>query len=336
LGTRPKAFKIAAVQATPVFMDRQATVEKACELIAEVGRQGAQLAVFPEAFIPGYPLWAWFIPPGATHPLREAYAELHANALALPGAEIERLGAAAAEAGVSVAMGINEINAEASGSTLYNTLLVIGADGSIVGRHRKLIPTGGERLVWAQGDGEDLAVWDLPFARVSGLICWENYMPLARYALYAWGAQVHVAPTWDRGEPWLSTMRHVAKEGRVFVVGCCSPMRLEDVPDRLSFKAQYLRDAGDWLNPGDSVIVDPDGKVVAGPAHQEETILYAEVMPDQLTGPRWQLDTAGHYARPDLFELRVHRTPRPYITVVERQDETAGPLEEGREPERRK
>jgi nitrilase len=138
-------------------------------------------------------------------------------------------------------------------------------------------------------------------------------MPLARYALAAWGAQIHVAPTWDRGEPWISTMRHVAKEGRTLVIGCCQAVRKVDIPDNLSFKAKYLAEVEGWINPGGSVIVDPDGKVIAGPANELETILYADLRQDQLVGPRWQLDIAGHYARPDVFELIVHRTPTPII-----------------------
>lgn len=319
-------FRIAAVQACPVYLDRDASVEKACRLIAEVGANGGQLAVFPEAFIPGYPLWVWFIPAGHTRPLRELYAELLANAVTVPGVETARLCEAARRAGVAVAIGINEINAEASGTTLYNTLLHIGPDGTILGKHRKVMPTGGERLVWAMGDGSDLEVYQLPFARVGGLLCWENYMPLARYAMTAWGTEILAAPTWDRGEPWLSTMRHVAKEGRCFVVGCCTPMHKDDLPDRLAFKAQYLASVEGWLNPGDSVIVDPDGKIVAGPAREAETILYADVDRAMITGPRWQLDVAGHYARPDIFELIVHRTPRPMIAEGAVRPETVAPV----------
>jgi nitrilase len=314
--TAPDSFRIAAVQACPVYLDLERTLEKACELVREAGAEGADLVVFPEAFVPGYPVWVWFVPPGQTHPLREAYAELHANSIAIPGPATEVLGAAARAAGVTVAIGVNERNAEASDSTLFNTLLFLGPEGQVLGRHRKMVPTAGERLVWGMGDGSDLEVHELPFGKLAGLICWENYMPLARHALSAWGQQIHVAPTWDRGEPWLSTMRHVAKESRCVVVGCCTAMRKEDVPDRLAFKQRYLGEVEGWINPGDSVIVDPDGKLVAGPAEQQETILYADLRRDQLVGPRWQLDIAGHYSRPDVFELRVHRRPRPQVQVV--------------------
>jgi nitrilase len=296
-----------------VYLNRDRTVEKACRLIAEAGRKGAALVVFPEAFVPGYPVWAWFIPPGRTSDLREAYVALHANAIAIPSPSTDQLCDAARAAHVAVAIGVNERNVEASDSTIFNTLLYIGPDGVILGKHRKLIPTGGERLVWGSGDGSDLAVYRLPFGRVSGLICWENYMPLARYALAAWGEQIHVAPTWDRGEPWLSTMRHTAKEGRSVVVSCCQAVRKDDLPDELSFKAKYLSEIGDWINPGGSVIVDPDGKILAGPANERETILYADVQHAQLVGPRSQLDIAGHYARPDVFELIVHRRSTPVI-----------------------
>jgi len=238
-------FRIAAIQATPVFLDRDATVDRACGLIADAGRAGAALAVFPEAFVPGYPLWVWFIPPVKTHPLRALYAELVRNAVSIPDDSTRRLADAARRAGVAVAIGINEINAEASGTTLYNTILYIGADGSILGKHRKLIPTAAERLVWGQGGGFDLDVHDLPFGRVGGLICWENYMPLARYALISSGVQIYAVPTWDRGEPWLSTLRHIAKEARAFVIGSCSPIRTGDIPDRLQFKGEYLASAGE-------------------------------------------------------------------------------------------
>jgi nitrilase len=309
-------FRLAAAQASPVFLDRARTVDKACEWIARAGREGARLVVFPEGFVPGYPLWVWFIPPGRTAELRALHAELVEQAVEVGGPEVRRLGEAAAAAGVAVAIGVNERNVEASGTTLYNSLLLLDADGRLRGCHRKLVPTVGERLVHGTGGGETLVVHDLGFARVGGLVCWENYMPLARYALYAQGVEVWLAPTWDRGEPWLSTLRHIAKEGRVHVVAACSPLRRDEVPDRLPFKSAWLP-AGEWLNPGDSAIVDPDGKLLAGPLREREDLLVAEVDPRTVTGSRFQLDVAGHYARPDVFELRVHRAPRPLVRRVD-------------------
>ena len=311
-----RTFRIAAAQACPIYLDLDRTIDKACRLIAEAADSKADLIVFPEAFVPGYPMWVWFIPPGRTADLREAYSVLHANSITIPGESTAQLCNAARRAGVCVAIGVNERNSEASGASLFNTLLYIGPDGTLLGKHRKLVPTGGERLVWASGDGSDLAVFELPIGRVSGLICWENYMPLARYALAAWGAQIHVAPTWDRGEPWLSTLRHVAKEGRTVTIGCCQAVHKDAIPDSLAFKPKYLADVSGWINPGGSVIVDPDGKILAGPATEAESILYADIRADELVGPRWQLDIAGHYARPDVFELIVHRRPRPMIREV--------------------
>ena len=317
-------FRVAAVQAAPVFLDLDATLDKTCHLIRQAAEGGAQLVAFPEAFLSGYPVWVWFIPSGKTHPLRDLYTRPHDSAVSIPGPAIDRLCAAAAEANVAVVIGVNERNSEASDSTLYNTLVYIGPDGRLLGRHRKFVPTAGERLVWGQGDGSDLEVYSLPFARVSGLLCWENYMPLARYTLSAWGEQVHVAPTWDRGEPWISSMRHIAKEGRSFVLGVCQAFHIDDVPDALDFKKEYLSEITGWVNPGLSVIVDPDGKLVAGPLEGEEGILYADVEPHQLVGPKWQLDSAGHYAHPDVFELRFHRRPAPFIQVVDEEPDGSG------------
>ncbi|HEX8905403.1 MAG TPA: carbon-nitrogen hydrolase family protein [Longimicrobiaceae bacterium] len=307
------AFRIAAVQAAPVLMDRAATVEKACGLIAEAAANGARLVVFPEAFIPTYPFWAFFIPAGHTRPLRTLYAELLDQAVAVPGETTERLGEAARQAGVFVAMGINERNAEASGTSLYNSILWLGDDGRVLGTHRKLVPTTGERLVYAPGDGSTLGVFETEIGRVSGLVCWENYMPLARYALYAEGVELYAAPTWDRGEPWLSTLRHIAKEGRVYVAGACSAVHRDTIPDRYAFKREYLPSGLEWINPGGSAIADPDGKWAAEPVLEREAIVYADVDPALLRGPRWQLDVAGHYGRPDVFRLTVDRSPRPMV-----------------------
>lgn len=312
-----KPFEIAAVQAAPVFMDRAATVEKACGLIAEAGHNGARLVVFPEAFIPTYPDWVWAIPPSQGRLLSELYAELVDQSVTIPSPATDRLCAAAKAAGTYVVIGLNERNTEASDASLYNTLLYIDAEGEILGKHQKLVPTAPERMVWAPGSGSTLEAYDTELGKIGGLICWENYMPLARYAMYAWGVQLYLAPTWDRGEPWHSTLRHIAKEGRVFVVGCCIAMRTDDIPDRYEFKAAYYADAPEWINAGDSAIVNPDGHIIAGPLHKEEGILYAEIDPQQMRGPKWNLDVAGHYARPDVFQLTVNRNMRPMMSTVD-------------------
>ncbi len=310
-------FKIAAVQAAPVFLDQEATVAKACDLIAEAAGNGARLVVFPEAFIPTYPDWVWAIPPSQGRLLSELYAELVDQSVSIPSLTTDRLCQAAREAGVYVTIGVNERNVEASDASLYNTVIYIDADGNLLGRHRKLIPTAPERMVWAPGDGSTLDVYDTELGRLGALICWENYMPLARYAMYAWGVQLYLAPTWDRGEPWLSTLRHIAKEGRVYVIGCSIAMRTDNIPDSFDFKAQYYADAPEWINKGDSAVVNPDGKFIAGPLHKEQGILYAEIDPRQMRGSKWNLDVAGHYARPDVFQLTVRKDPRPMIAVEE-------------------
>ena len=316
---KAKSFVVAAAQSAPVFLDRQASVDKACEIIREAEQAGARLLVFPEGFIPTYPFWSWFIPAARTQDLRELYAGLLDNAVTVGDESTARLCEATQAAEMAVVMGINETNAEASGATLYNSLLFIGPDGEVLGTHRKLVPTVGERMVHGRGDGQGLQVHELPFARLSGLICWENYMPLARYTLYAGGAQIHVAPTWDRDEPWLSTLRHIGKEGRVYVIGCCSAVHRDQIPDRFSFKKDYLPDSMEWINPGGSAIADPDGKWVVEPVWKSEEILYAEVDPEKMKGPRFQLDVAGHYGRPDIFQLSVNRSRQ---TMVQ---ETSGP-----------
>jgi nitrilase len=305
-------FRVAVVQHAPVFLERQATVEKACRLVAEAGRAGAKLVVFPEAFIPAYPDWVWLLPPNDRRAHVALYGELVANAIVTPSPDTERLGQAAREAQVQLVIGVNERNDEASGASLYNTLLFFDAEGRLHAKHRKLVPTSAERLVWAQGDGSTLAVHPTPLGRLCGVICWENYMPLTRYAMYAWGAQLYIAATWDRGEPWLSTLRHIAKEGRVYVIGCCTALKVSDLPDRFGFK-RFYPPGREWINGGDSAVVGPDGAFIAGPLHERQEILYAEVDPAQYAGSRWMFDAAGHYARPDVFQLTVRRASQPMI-----------------------
>ncbi len=317
--SQPK-FKIAAVQASPVFLDRSATVEKACQLISEAGGMGARLIVFPESFIPAYPDWVWVIPPGKEKILNDLYAILLRNSVEIPGEVTDRLAQAAVESGAYVVMGVTERDAQASGSSLYNTLLYFSPEGTLIGKHRKLVPTGGERMIWARGDGSTLGVYETSLGKIGGLICWENYMPLARYVMYSLGIQVYIASTWDRGEPWLSTLRHIAKEGRVYVVGCCMALRKDDIPNHFEYKQKFYSASKEWINVGDSAIVNPDGEFIAGPARTKEEILYAEVDPHLISGSKWMLDVTGHYARPDIFELIFHRRSNPVIRIVDEEE----------------
>jgi nitrilase len=307
------SFKIAAVQKAPVFLDRDATVDLVCESIAEAAGEVARLVVFPESFVPAYPDWVWAIPAGDGGTLGQLYGELLENAVEVPSPATQRMAQSARQTRSYVVVGITERNIEASGGSLYNTLLYLDDQGNILGKHRKLIPTGGERLVWGQGDGSTLEVYDTPLGKLGGLICWENYMPLARYAMYAWGTQIYIASTWDRSDTWLATLRHIAKEGQTYVVGSCMVLRREDIPDRHGLRSLYA-EAPEWINIGNSAIVAPGGDFIAGPAQMKQEILYAEIDPKQLSGPKWMFDVAGHYARPDVFELVVHTEQRPMIT----------------------
>ncbi|RMH98501.1 MAG: carbon-nitrogen hydrolase family protein, partial [Calditrichaeota bacterium] len=201
-----QSLQVAAVQAAPVFLDKHRTLEKACDLIAEAGSAGARLVVFPEVFISGYPDWVWSVPNNNRAILDEMYGLLIENAVTIPDASTQKLCRAAKAAKVEVVMGVNERNAQASNASLYNTLLYISSEGQILGQHRKLIPTGGERLIWAGGDGSTMNAFDTPVGKIGGLICWENYMPLARQAMYQQGVQIHLAPTWDSSENWLLSL----------------------------------------------------------------------------------------------------------------------------------
>lgn len=300
-------FRVAAAQAAPVFLDRAATVAKACDLIGEAGRAGAKLVVFPEAFIPGYPDWIWVVPNHDGRLLNDLYTRLLRNAVTIPDDSTDRLGAAAREAGIHVAIGLHEINAEASGGSLYNTLLFLDDQGEILGRHRKLMPTGAERLVWAQGDGSSLRTYDTALGRLGGLICWENFMPLARQMLYAAGVQILVTPTWDKSDSWLNSLRHIAREGGTYVVNCCMALRMDDVPAELSFPALYPS-GREWINPGRSCVIHPSGEVVAGPVEAKEELLIAEIDLADIAAAKRMFDVAGHYARNDVFQfgLRSH------------------------------
>jgi nitrilase len=267
---------IAAVQASPVFLDREATIAKIGVLTKEAAAQGAALVVFPEAFVPAYPDWVWRTTPWADN---EWYARFADQSVEIPSPACDALGAVAADTGTYLAIGVNERD----GGTIYNTLLYFGPDGALLGKHRKLIPTGGERLVWGQGDGSTLSVFDTPFGRIGGLICWENYMPLARAAMYQQHVDIYLAPTWDNSDVWVSSMRHIAKEGGCYVVGVNSCIR------------------------GNTVIVDPSGTVAAGPLVEQAGIIYADIDLAQVQKARRHLDVVGHYARPDVFELKINR-----------------------------
>ena len=298
------SFTVAAAQAAPYFLDREKTVEKACSLIAQAGKKKAKLIVFPEAFISGYPDWVWVVPNGNSSLLDKLYTELVNNAISIPDGSTQQLCQAAKEAGIYVAIGVHEKNTESSGASLYNTILYINDQGEILGKHRKLIPTGGERLIWGQGDGSTLPAFDTSIGKLGGLLCWENFMPLARQSMYVQGVQIHVAPTWDSSENWLLSMRHIAREGGMYVIGVCSAVKKDDIPDKYEFKKLYSGNR-QWINPGNSCIINPRGEFVAGPLPEKEEILYAEIDLKQILAAKRMFDVTGHYARPDVFKYFI-------------------------------
>jgi len=305
------AIRVAAVQTAPVFLDRAATVEKACAFIAKAAADGAELIVFPETFVPTYPDWVWRTTPWNKE-ATALFARLQAEAVVVPSDTTIAIGEAAAQAGAYVSIGVDE--RDEFGSTLYNTQLLFDPTGALVNKHRKLMPTGGERLVWGFGDGSTLEAVDTPFGRIGTLICWENYMPLARAAMYAQGIDIYLAPTWDNDDVWVASMRHIAKEGRVFVIGVNFCMRGSDVPSDVPMRDAIYGGDDDWLSRGNSVIVAPGGAVLAGPLVGEEGIVMADIDVAAARASRQQFDAVGHYARPDVFELKVNTRRQDPVT----------------------
>jgi nitrilase len=298
------SVKVACVQAEPVILDRDATIEKLAALTAEAASAGAQLVVFPETFVSVYPssTWAKAFGGWADPRAKAAFARVSRSAVEIPGPAADRLGDIAREHGVWLVTGVNETDPARNG-TVYNALLYHGPDGSLALKHRKLVPTNHERLVWGQGDGGGLRAFETSLGRIGGLICWENYMPLARFALYESGIEIYVASTADDSEAWQSTLVHIARESRSFVVAPCHFQRASSYPE--DFPLRELLEGKDLLSRGGSAVLAPDGSYLAGPLYGEEGILYAELDPNRLFEERQRFDAAGHYHRPDVLRLSV-------------------------------
>jgi nitrilase len=300
----------AVVQAAPVAFDVEGTLAKVERLAAEAAEGGAELVVFPEAFVSCYPRGITF---GATVGSRTAegrawFRRYWESSVDVPGPVVERLGAIAREHRAHLVIGV----IERDGGTLYCTALFLGPDGALLGTHRKLMPTAAERLVWGQGDGSTLPVLDTPAGRLGAVICWENYMPLLRMAMYAKGVQIWCAPTADARDTWIATMQHIACEGRCFVLSA------NQFATRGDYPADYPLDddSGDpraVLCRGGSVVVSPLGEIMAGPAFGAETILRADLDLDRIAEAKYDFDVVGHYARPDVFTLSVDERPRPPV-----------------------
>ena len=291
---------VACAQVEPVLFDRAATIDRIAEVAAEVAANGAKLVLFPETFIPVYPSnrWVRFLAGGQD--TKSVFAKLARESLEVPGPDSDRIGEIARENGLWLAVGANEL--DPGNGTIYNALLLYGPDGALALRHRKLVPTNHERLVWGQGDGSGLQAVETALGRVGGLICWENFMPLARFSLYESGVEIYLAPTAEDSEQWHDSMKHIARESRAFVLSCCVYQRASSYPDDVQ-----LAEGDELVGRGGSAILGPDGAYLAGPLWDEEGILYAELDPQRLYEERQRFAPAGHYHRPDVFRLKVRR-----------------------------
>ncbi|MFQ5486849.1 MAG: carbon-nitrogen hydrolase family protein [Gammaproteobacteria bacterium] len=303
--------KIAVVQESPILLQRDKTIEMAVGLVEEAAEGGAELVVFPEAFISGYPAWIWRLRPGSDWGIsEELHVRLSNSSVDIDNNELSPLCEAAQKNKITIVCGLNERDGRHGGGTIYNTVVIIGEDGSILNRHRKLMPTNPERMVWGFGDGSGLNVVDTAVGKVGTLLCWENYMPLARYALYSQGIEVYVAPTYDSGDGWLGTMQHIAREGRCWVIGAGVALTRDDLPSDFPEKGSLYPDTGNWINAGDSLVVAPGGGIVAGPMREEKGLLFAEIDSGCVASSKRALDVAGHYSRPDVFTLNVNTQPQ--------------------------
>lgn len=298
---------IAIVQNPPAYLDKKQTVNLAVTYVEEAVKNKASLVVFPEAYISGYPTWVWRLRPGGDMGLMgDIHERMLQSSVDLSTDDLKPLLAAAKKNNVTIVIGMNEVDGEFSGSTIFNTVVTIGTDGTIQNRHRKLMPTNPERMVWGMGDASGLRVVDTPVGRIGALICWENYMPLARYALYAQKLDILVAPTWDVGEVWQASMRHIAREGGCWVLTTATALESSDMPADFPEKDKVFP-TQEWINGGGAMVVSPSGAVVAGPLMEKKEILYAEIDTDASKKARRSLDVTGHYSRPDIFSLEVDR-----------------------------
>lgn len=299
---------VAAVQAAPIYLNLERSLNRALELIAEAAKRRAQLVVFPESWLPGYPAWLDTCRDVALWdhaPMKRLYAQLLDNSVAVPSRVTEALGEAARQHRLTLVMGVHERVSEGAGrGTLYNSILTFGPSGELLNVHRKLMPTFNERLIWAQGDGSGLRTVETPVGRLGGLICWEHWMPLVRQTLHVAGEDIHVALWPSVKEMYQVASRHYAFEGRCFVVAAGGIMRRSDLPDDLEISANMANGNGEFILDGGSAVIGPDGQYVAGPAFGSEVIILARINLDRIREESLTLDVTGHFNRSDLFDFR--------------------------------
>jgi len=320
------SVRVAAIQAAPVLFDRDATIAKMADLVADAAGQGAQIVVLPEAFVPAYPRGFSFgaVVGSRTDEGRDLWARYWAGSVEVPSPATDAIAAIARQHAVYLVVGVVERDADHGGGTLYCTLLYYGPDGGYLGKHRKLKPTGSERLIWGEGDGSTLTTFDTEWGRAGGLICWENYMPLARATMYAKGVHIYFAPTADCRDAWQATLQHIAVEGRCFVIGCNQFVTRDMVPSDVSTAAE-IDAMPEELCRGGSAIYGPLGNTLAAPLYGGEGIVIADLDMGEIVRSRYDFDASGHYARPDVFRLEVNETPQhPVVSVANKDDDRGG------------
>ncbi|SHL03094.1 nitrilase [Roseovarius marisflavi] len=300
--------KVAAVQYPPVYYDLAKCLERAVEIIEEAASDGIECLVFSEAWLSGYPILVWNnLPENGFGGLSDIYRRMFENSVDLSKDDLKPVCYAAREHGIVVVIGINERESEMSASTLYNTMVIVDATGEILNVHRKVMPTNPERMVWGFGDASGINVVETAVGRVGGLLCWENYMPLARAAVYAQNVEIYCAPTAAENNVWHAAMQLVGREGSCFVVGVAPTVERSDIPKDLPSYAEYAGDDG-WVAGGNGIICDPMGDVIAGPMPQKKGFLTADIDVGQVREARRAFDVMGHYSRPDIFQLSVNKS----------------------------